>query len=178
MAAPSALSDDLHDVRIDIRGLVEELRRICGDLRPPTIDSLGLPAALKSHMQDWSERTGIEATLKVADDLGRLPEDIELSIFRMIQEGLSNVWRHSHASEVHVTLTQRSPRMLVVTIADNGVGLPGAFDLAAASQAGHYGLLGISERVALMGGRLTFRNQSSGGLIIQADIPHPRTTPI
>lgn len=177
VTAPSGLFDDLNDVRTDIRGLVEELRRICGNLRPPTIDSLGLPAALKSHMQDWSERTGIEATLEVAEDLGRLPEDIELSIFRMIQEGLSNVWRHANASEVRVALTQRSPRMLVVTIADNGVGLPDAFDLAAVGQAGHYGLLGISERVALMGGRLSFRNQTDSGLIIQAEIPHPRTTP-
>ena len=64
--------------------------------------------------------------------------------------------------------------MLLVSILDDGTGLEEAFDLSALSSAGHYGLLGISERVALMGGRLRYQNQPEGGLLLQVEIPHPR----
>lgn len=168
------LDDEFADVRGNVRTLVEELRRICGNLRPPTIDSLGLGAALKSYVHDWSRRTGIEARLTLDEDFGRLPEAIELSIFRIIQEGLNNTWHHANATVVDVSLTHTSPRMLLVILADNGKGLKRNSNLASLSRSGHYGLLGISERVALMGGRLSLRNQASGGLRIQAEIPHPR----
>ena len=62
----------------------------------------------------------------------------------------------------------------MISIADNGHGLADDFDLAALSTKGHYGILGVSERVALLGGRLKLQNQASGGMLIQAEIPHPR----
>ncbi|MCO5196734.1 MAG: ATP-binding cassette domain-containing protein [Anaerolineae bacterium] len=170
----NALQSEIADVREHIRTLVAELRRICGNLRPPTIDSLGLGAALQSYTHDWSRRTGITVDLQMEDSFGRLPEATELSIFRIVQEGLNNVWKHAEATAVTVALRNTSPRMLQVSIADNGRGLDEGFDLASLSSAGHYGLLGISERVALMGGRLQFKNQPSGGLRIRVEIPHPR----
>lgn len=168
------MADDLADVRQDIRALVEELRRICGNLRPPTIDSLGLGAALQSYLRGWSERTGIQAMLHLDASFGRLPEELELSIFRIIQEGLNNTWKHAGATAVDVALKHTSPRMLLVSIADDGGGLAEGFNLSTLGQSGHYGLLGISERVALLGGRLNFQNRRSGGLLIQVEIPHPR----
>ena len=167
-------ADELADVRASIRGLVDDVRRICGSLRPPTIDSLGLGAALQSYTRDWSGRTGIAVVLELDDMLGRLPEVIELSIFRIVQEGLSNVRKHARASEVRIWLRHNSPRTVMITITDNGFGLPRGFDLAALAPEGHYGLLGISERVALLEGRLHVQNQPSGGAIIQVEIPHPR----
>ncbi len=168
------LVEDVGEIRHSIRQLVDDLRRICGNLRPPTIDSLGIGAALQSHLREWSERTGIEAKLVFDESYGRLPEAIELSIFRIVQEGLNNVWKHANASEVVVSLQHTSPRMLLVAIADNGDGLAGGFDLASLGRSGHYGLLGVSERVALMGGRLSFQNQRGGGLLLRVEIPHPR----
>jgi signal transduction histidine kinase len=165
---------ELEDVRQSIRQLVADIRGICGDLRPPTIDSLGLGGALASYTRSWSERTGIGVELEVAEHFGRLPETIELSIFRMVQEGLNNIWKHARATHAQVALAYTSRRMLRVRISDNGAGLPENFDLAALSQSGHFGLLGISERVALLGGRLSFRNQPAGGLLLTAEIPHPR----
>jgi signal transduction histidine kinase len=169
-----ALLTELDDVHHHIRQLVATIRGICGDLRPPTIDSLGLGAALKSFMRGWRERTGIEAQLAMSEDFGRLSETIELSIFRIVQESLNNVWKHSGASQVRVTLAYTSPRMLSVKIADNGDGLPQNFDLSALGRSGHFGLLGISERVALLGGRLSIQNQAVGGLCLIIEIPHPR----
>lgn len=171
---PTAVTGELDDVRTSIRLLVADLRRICGNLRPPTIDSLGLGAALQSYVSDWRERTGINLTLTLDENLGRLPEAIELSIFRIVQEGLSNVRRHSRATAVMVSLKHTSPRMLMVSIADNGSGVRPVFDLSMLSAQGHFGLLGISERVALLGGRLNLQNGPEGGLLLQVEIPHPR----
>ena len=166
--------DDVVAVRNSIRSLIDELRRICGNLRPPTIDSLGLGAALQSYSRLWSVRTDTQITIDVDRNLGRLPEAIELSIFRIVQEGLNNVRKHAQASAVEVRLRNPSPRTLVITIADNGRGLADDFDLATIATEGHYGLLGLSERVALLGGRLRLKNQPAGGLFLQVEIPHPR----
>jgi signal transduction histidine kinase len=172
--ATPALRNELADIRSSIRVLVDDLRHICGNLRPPTIDSLGLGAALQSYTHDWANRTGISVTLDLDTNLGRLPEAIELSMFRIVQEGLSNVRKHANASAVQIQLKHTSPRTLMISIADNGQGLTDGFDLSTLSAEGHYGLLGLSERVALLGGRLKLQNQAQGGLLIQAEIQHPR----
>jgi signal transduction histidine kinase len=172
---PSDPSDSLSDVRLSIRELVDSLRHICRDLRPPTIDSLGLGAALLSFTRDWSVRTGIHVDLDLDANLGRLPETIELSIFRIIQEGLNNVWRHAQATRVQVSLQHTSPRTLMVSIQDDGIGLTEAdFDLNALAGQGHFGLLGISERVALFGGRFRMQRLPEGGSLLLVEIPHPK----
>ncbi len=165
---------ELAEVRESVRALVDDVRRICGNLRPPTIDSLGLGAALQSFTRDWSGRTGIAVSLEVDEGLGRLPEEIELSIFRIVQESLSNVRKHAGAQSVRVRICPASPRAVAITIEDDGRGLDGNLDLAALAQAGHYGLVGISERLALLQGRLRITNGERGGLLIEAEIPHPR----
>jgi signal transduction histidine kinase len=168
------VSDEVSDVRTSIRALVAELRHICGNLRPPTIDSLGLGAAIQSFTRDWSERTGVVVMLDIDPGLVRLPEAIELSIFRIMQEGLSNVRKHAHASAVQVSLKHTTPRTLMLSIVDNGRGIATGSDLATLANQGHFGLLGISERVALLGGRLSLQNQTGGGLRLQVEIPHPK----
>ncbi|HMQ34372.1 MAG TPA: ATP-binding cassette domain-containing protein [Chloroflexaceae bacterium] len=165
---------ELAEVRESVRALVDDVRRICGNLRPPTIDSLGLGAALQSYTRDWAARTGIAVSLAVDEGLGRLPEEIELSIFRIVQESLANVRKHAGAQAVRVQICPASPRAVAITIEDDGRGLAGSLDLAALAQAGHYGLVGISERLALLQGRLRITNGAQGGLLIEAEIPHPR----
>jgi signal transduction histidine kinase len=171
---PELLRSELRTVREGVRLQVDDLRHICGNLRPPTIDSLGLGAALQSYTHDWAKRAGVSVALDLDANLGRLPEAIELSIFRIIQEGLGNVRKHAGASAVQVSLRRTSPRTLMISIGDDGRGLPEGFDLSNLATEGHYGMLGMTERVALLGGRLKFQNQPNGGLLIQAEIPHPR----
>ena len=168
------LANDLADTRLGIRELVDNLRRICGNLRPPTIDSLGLGAALQSFTREWSERTGIKVVLDLDDNLGRLPEATELSIYRIVQEGLNNVWRHASASNVHIGLQHTSPRTVMFSLRDDGTGLAEDFDLAALATNGHYGLMGISERVSLLGGRFRLQRPPEGGSLLLVEIPHPR----
>jgi signal transduction histidine kinase len=168
------LANNLSDVHQGIRELIDNLRRICGDLRPLTIDSLGLGAALQSYTRDWSARTGIQVVLNLDANLGRLPEAAELSIFRIVQEGLNNVWRHAQASGVQVSLQHSSPRTLMVSLRDDGLGLAEDIDLASLAANGHYGLIGIGERVALLGGRFRLQRLSEGGSQLLVEIPHPR----
>jgi signal transduction histidine kinase len=166
------LDRDINAVRDSVRTMVEDLRRICGRLRPPTIDSFGLGATLQSYTKSWGERHGIQVQLQLDDKIGRLTEELELSLFRIIQESLNNTAKHAHASVVSVSLKLLNPRMLQLLISDNGTGFVEAFDLGQLSNAGHFGILGITERVALFGGRITFRNQVKGGLQIEVELPH------
>ena len=168
------LRDELMTVRSDIRDMVSELRHICGTLRPPTIDSLGLGPALQSFTRDWSKRADIAVILELDPDLSRLPEAIELSVFRIVQEALNNVRKHAGAHQVTVRLMHTSPRGLMLSIADDGRGLPPDFSLAKLSAQGHYGMIGIGERVVLLGGRVNFETQPGGGTLVQVEIPHPR----
>lgn len=167
---------ELAEIRESVRALVDDVRRICGNLRPPTIDSLGLGAALQSYTRDWSARTGVAVSLEFDDSLGRLPEEIELSIFRIVQEGLANVRKHAQARAAWVRLSPASPRAVAITVADDGRGFGQNLDLGALARLGHYGLLGISERVALLQGKLRIANREGGGLLIEVEIPHPRAT--
>lgn len=175
-ATSEYLKQELGEIRLAMRSLVEDLRQICGNLRPPTIDSLGVGAALKSFAQEWSERSGIAISVELDDNLGRMPEAIELSIFRILQESLTNVGKHTRATQVKVSLKHTSPRTLMISIQDNGRGLPDDFDLGSLSAHGHYGLVGINERVALLGGRLRLQNLADGGLLLQVEVTHPRTS--
>ncbi|MDK2982126.1 MAG: hypothetical protein PWQ55_2473 [Chloroflexota bacterium] len=169
--------ENLQSIQQGIRDLVDNLRNICRDLRPPTIDNLGLGAALQSYAQDWTGRTGIQVHMQLDEHLGRLPEETELSIFRIIQEGLNNVWRHAQAKNVELVLKHTSPRSLMVTISDDGLGLDEDFDLITLANNGHYGLLGISERVALLGGRFHLQRSPQGGSLLLVEVPHPRVLP-
>jgi signal transduction histidine kinase len=170
--APNSLyGEEIKEIRSNVRDVVRELREICGTLRPPTIDSLGLGSALQSYIYDWSKRTGIRVTLQLDPDLGRLGESTELSIFRIVQEGLNNVRKHAAAHNAEIRLEYTSPRRLMLSIADDGRGLPADFDLSRLSSEGHYGVLGITERVALLGGQWRIQNRPEGGALIQVEIP-------
>jgi signal transduction histidine kinase len=171
------LNDSIDVIRDRTRNMVEDLRRICSRLRPPTIDSFGLGAALQSFTSSWSERTGIEVDLQVDSRIGRLTEEIEISLFRIVQESLNNVAKHANASFVTVLLNYLHPRMLELQIADNGSGLEATFDLGQLANAGHFGILGITERVALLGGRFICQNLPEGGLQIRVEVPHQSWNP-
>jgi len=170
----SAIKKKIQVIRYDARKMIEELRLICNNLRPPTIDSLGLRSAIISYANEWSARTQISTRLEIDDSLIRMPESTELSVFRIIQESLHNIEKHSQATRAEIHIKNTSLRTIMVSICDNGIGLPRDFDLSALANKNHYGLLGISERVALLGGNLSIQDQAGGGMIIQAEIRHPR----
>jgi signal transduction histidine kinase len=187
---PDEQRAELDAIRGGIRQVVSDLRQLCQDLRPPTIDNHGLPSAIRSFAQEWAERTGVSLELSIDPDLGRLPEAIELSVFRIVQEGLNNIRKHAAARRVHLTLELTPMDSLLLCLVDDGSGLPPA-SLAAASSAAasstaasapnlaslsagkHFGLLGISERAALLGGSMQVQSPPDGGMLLRVEIPSP-----
>lgn len=164
---------ELVALRKGIRQIVGDLRQMCSDLRPPTIDSHGLAAALRSHAQEWAENNGVALKLDLQPDLGRLPEPIELSIFRIVQEALNNTRRHAAARHVTLALNRTPNATLLLRLTDDGKGLEEPLDLAALSAQRHFGLLGISERVALLAGTLKIDSKTGEGLTLQVEMPNP-----
>jgi signal transduction histidine kinase len=163
---------ELAEIRLGIRQVVGDLRQLCSDLRPPTIDSHGLAAALRSHAQEWAERAGISLTLEIDPDLGRLPEAMELSLFRIVQEGLNNIRKHAAARRVWLAV-HRAPANLIITLRDDGRGLARPADLAELSAHQHFGLVGISERIALLNGALKVDSAQGQGTTLLVEIPNP-----
>jgi signal transduction histidine kinase len=169
----SPIKEGLQSIRHDVRKLVEELRLICSNLRPPTIDSLGLRSAILSFANEWATRTRISFTLNIEANFTRMPETTELSLFRIIQECLHNIEKHSKATTASISIKNTGLRTILISVQDNGVGLPNDFDLSRMAANNHYGLLGISERIALMGGRVRMQNRQEGGMLLQSEIPLP-----
>lgn len=164
---------DVASVRQGIRNVVSELRQICSDLRPPTIDHHGLSAAIDSLANEWAERNNIAVLLEIDPGLGRLPETIELSVFRIVQEGLSNIRKHAAARSVRLSLNRSASASLLVRLEDDGLGLSAPADLASLATNKHFGLVGISERVALLGGTMSIESTNGNGMVLQVEIPSP-----
>jgi signal transduction histidine kinase len=164
---------ELGKIRDGIRQVVGNLRQVCSDLRPPTIDRHGLSAAIRSLASQWSEQSGIPVELNIDAGLGRLPEPIELSVFRIIQEGLTNVRKHAAATRVTLTLERTPTASLVVRLVDDGQGTAAPVDMASLAEQKHYGLVGIGERVSLLGGTLQVTSPPEGGLELLVEIPSP-----
>ncbi len=164
---------ELYAIRISIRQVVSDLRQLCRDLRPPTIDNHGLSSAIRSLVQEWEERTGIAIYAEIDNNLGRLPEYIELSVFRIIQEGLNNVSKHAEAQRVRILMERTPMDYLRIRISDDGQGFSALPNLAELSAQKHFGLVGISERAALLGGSMQIESPEHGGLVLQVEIPSP-----
>lgn len=149
---------------------LEDVRRVALDLRPTILDDLGLAAALEWRVDEFNKLEGVRATITVTDLDRRLPRETELVLYRVGQEALSNVSRHAAASEVKVTL-RRDERHCVLEVADNGKG----FDpLWVNPQTGHgLGLVGMRERVAMVGGELEVTSRPGAGARITARVPWP-----
>ena len=167
------LRKELESIRYRIRSMVGELRQLCGDLRPPSIEHHGLSAAIDSLAHEWAERNDIQLQLEIDPALGRLPETIELSVFRIVQEGLNNIRKHASAKHVRLSLQRTSSANLLVRLEDDGQGLTAPVDLASLSVQKHFGLVGISERVALLGGLMNIESSGGSGTILQVEIPSP-----
>jgi signal transduction histidine kinase len=167
------LRGEMESVRNGIRNVVGELRQICSDLRPPTIDHHGLSAAIDSLVHEWAERSNTQVQLEIDPALGRLPETIELSVFRIVQEGLSNIRKHAAAKRVRLVVRRSPSASLLLRLEDDGQGLSVPTDLASLTAKKHFGLVGISERVALLGGTMNIESSAGNGVILQVEIPSP-----
>jgi two-component system sensor histidine kinase DegS len=161
---------ELQEVRATTIEALMELRRLAQDLRPRILDDMGLVPALEWLADDLAEQDGIEARVEVEGILPRLSEEGQLLLFRIAQEALRNIGKHSGASEATLSLRAYDAR-LEMRVADNGAGftLPKAVgDLAAT---GKLGLLGMHERARLLGGTLDIRSERRRGTTVVVELP-------
>ena len=149
------------------------IRSVVNDLRPSLLDDLGLLPALRSLAERIEARSGIEITLDAPDSLPPLSKETELVLYRAMQEALTNVVRHAEATAVEVGLRVVGEE-IVLTVWDDGRGLPEGTTAEQFQRAGHMGLTGMRERVHGLGGRMHAENIAGGGLRVEVVVPAGR----
>ena len=167
-----ALGHRLAETALMVDDLVKIVRRIATELRPPILDQLGLPAALEWLAHDFTRRTGIrcEPTIMPTDDV--ISQELGTALFRIVQEGLTNISRHADASQVQIALGVKS-HCVTLEISDDGRGITEA----ATTGPGSLGILGMRERAAALGGVLEVAPRGDGGTRVTAWFPPLPATP-
>lgn len=159
-------ADAVEELRAILRDTHASVRRIAAALRPAALEEFGLEVAVEHLVELAGEGGGLEATAHC--DLGgrTLPSDVETTVYRVVQEALTNVLRHAAAQHVHVTLTA-TPSAVVAEVVDDGVGIDPA------ERGGGTGLSGSRERLALVGGGMSVRPGPRGGTRVLVEVPVP-----
>jgi two-component system, NarL family, sensor histidine kinase UhpB len=164
--AHSATSEQraaLTEAQAGVKASLEDVRRTAQELRPEILDHLGLPSALTNLARTFSDRTGIPVRGQLPTQLAGLDPQVELVLYRVAQEGLTNAARHSGASEVTLML-EHDADSVVLRVLDNGRGFDG-------TRAEGGGLRGIRERALIIGGAVAIKPAPTGGVEIRLQVP-------
>ena len=167
---PEPVTQRLEELRELATSVLQGVRRFSQDLRPPVLDDLGLLPALEGLVTDLFEEDGIETKLGVVGAERRLPSETGLVLFRIVQEALRNVKRHSQASAVEITVEYRDARVKI-RISDNGRGFELPETVGELAQMGKMGLIGMQERAQLLGGTLAVWSEPGQGTTVVVDLP-------
>ena len=154
----------VEETKAAVRGALEEVRRIAQELRPELLEHLGLVSALTQLARTFGDQSGIVIERHFASDLPNLSQEGELAIYRVTQESLTNIARHSQASRVELTL-EGGADSVVLYVVDNGRGM------AEAPANGGGGLRGMRERAVLVGGALAVKPGRDGGVEVRLEVP-------
>ncbi|TVY09326.1 sensor histidine kinase [Paenibacillus cremeus] len=168
--AYNAVKEELSDLKGQVRGGIEEVRKIIFNLRPMALDDLGLVPTLRKFVQDYEEKTKIRTKFEVIGKEMRLPSGMEVAVYRLVQEAFSNVMKHANASHVALELTFQQ-QMVKATITDNGGGFIVDNIDKKIGQGSHYGLMGMRERVELLEGRMELQSTVGAGTKLSMVIP-------
>lgn len=159
----------LADCQTLLKDVTREVRTVSYLLHPPLLDEFGLPSALQSYIDGFTARSGIKTKLLLSPNFGRLPSDMEIAIFRVVQECFTNIHRHSGSASAEVELV-RGEDGVRLEVRDRGKGIPIKKKLALLShRAAGVGLRGMSERISEFGGILEIRSDS--GTTVSAFLP-------
>jgi PAS domain S-box-containing protein len=150
--------------------IMQGVRRLSQDLRPASLDRLGLLPALEWLAQDVDRYSGLKTEVKVSGPQRRFSEEVELVLFRIVQEALRNVWRHSEATAADITVAFGDGKT-EVTVTDNGRGFSLPESVGDLAKVGKLGLAGMHERAKLVGGTLSVQSRPGGGSSVTVEIP-------
>jgi len=153
-----------------IKGILQEVRYFSRDLRPSILDDLGLRAALEWLVEQLEAEREVECHLTVVGEERRLPSEAEVMIFRIVQEAMRNIGKHSQASKAELTV-EFGQKETTITVKDNGVGFQLSESVGDLTRAGKLGLAGMQERVQLLGGSLSVQSEPGKGTTILVKTP-------
>jgi signal transduction histidine kinase len=146
-------------------------RRVVEQLRPSLLDHFGLPTALRAHVESVCTKCSLQFEVSMADDAESIPKECSIALFRVIQEGLTNIVRHAQAKQVRLALTSDSERYLLLLI-DDGTGMK----LNDSQFRWSHGLAGMRQRVQALGGQFAIESAPSEGTTLRIELPKQRVT--
>ncbi len=162
--------EELARLRLAVSAALRSTRQLVHELLPPALEELGLAAALRKYVDASRWNESVQIDLEIAGEERRLPESIELAVFRIVQDALANAAEHSEAPRVDVRLRFETGR-LVATVADQGRGLDVAAALAEAAERDHSGLSDMQLRASLIGGSLEIVGAPGAGCAVKLVVP-------
>ncbi len=165
-AADPTLTTRLEELKQTVDGVLESLHDLASDLRPASLDHLGLEAALRQHVVRQGRKFGLEAHFRARGLDQRLPPPVETALYRATQEALTNVVRHARANRVDVLLESHGGRVAVV-VEDDGIG----FAPDHVAEPNRLGIVGMRERVEAVGGTLDVESAPGSGTTVVLEVP-------
>lgn len=165
--------EELQRVRAAAEAALEEGRLLLSELRPVLPGEVGLPAAIQAYLDRFAARTGLRTRFSVSGTVRPLSPPEELAIFRICQEALSNVGKHAGGTRVEISLAYR-PQRVRLQVGDDGRGMAGPPDVGRLLEGRKYGVVGMLERAAALGGELAIQARPGGGTLVDLVLPAGR----
>src|SRR5215831_12521106 len=170
----SSWRDEVRDKIADLKGMTlavnRDVHQLSWELRPTALDDLGLEAAIANYLEKWSGRLNLNVDF-VGNLRGRrLSAPVEITLYRVLQEAMTNIAKHAHAKRISVVL-EAEPGGVHLIVEDDGVGFTKSNTTAPHTPAGGFGLLSIRERLALVGGSLIIEPASDHGTALFCRVP-------
>jgi signal transduction histidine kinase len=152
-----------------VEQLSKQTRTISHLLHPPLLDEIGLLPAIKMFAEGFAERSSVKVDVELSPEIGRLPPNVEISVFRIVQECLTNVYRHSGSKTARIKIAPTQDKLLTVQVCDEGKGMPRTHGVPASPGSNHgVGLSGMRERLRELGGTLDVQSSENGTKVIAA----------
>ena len=173
---PVVLFERLEKIHNQAYEVTVKIRRLAHELRPPLLSTFGLKQAIEVHCSKFSNHSHIPITVEIDERVAKLPDIYGIILYRVLQEALTNIAKHANAKHAWVELSLEDDR-INMTVQDNGSGIPSSETKPGETTPSGIGVIGMKERVALVGGELNIRSGKNGGTILSASLPlKPGTT--
>ncbi len=166
----SDLNHELDELKALIQGSLQEVRQIIFDLRPMALDDLGLLPALRRFGEGMMKRQGVPVELVVHGQEEKIPSALEVGLFRIAQEAITNALKHAQASFIQVIISF-SPQRLMLQVKDDGQGFELLGEAERGRERGHFGLVGMQERASLLGGSAEIESAPGQGTRVRISVP-------
>jgi two-component system sensor histidine kinase DegS len=161
---------ELRELKHTVKGSLQEIRRIIFNLRPMTLDDLGLAPTIRRYLTVLKERDGFTVALEVRGEEKRLVTTYEVALFRLVQESLNNAHKYAQANQVSVAI-ETTDRVIRVKICDDGKGFDLKKVMEQAAGKASFGLLSMKERIELLNGKITIDTAIGSGTKITVELP-------